>query len=269
MFALSAGFGALAQAPEVVEASPSAPYAMSTTLEGAVGLSLGYQPEVAGGRRGSLSATPSIFLRYGRFTLTNAPGFSTRRSDDVAVGLGFELVREDRLRANLSLRFDEGRKESSRAAYAGLGNVRPTLRMRAAASWRIEGPWRVAAAWDVDSLGRGGGNTLDFSASWDQAVARATALTLGASAGVGSSRYMQTYFGVNEEQSVRSGYRVYHPGAGVRDAGLYAALRRDVTREWIWLAGASASRLLGSAAASPITRHRNGWGLSTGLAWTF
>jgi outer membrane scaffolding protein for murein synthesis (MipA/OmpV family) len=51
--------------------------------------------------------------------------------------------------------------------------------------------------------------------------------------------------------------------------GASANLRHDIERDWIFLAGASATRLLGPAAASPLTTSRNGWGLSAGVARQF
>ena len=38
---------------------------------------------------------------------------------------------------------------------------------------------------------------------------------------------------------------------------------------WLLLGGVSASRLLGSAADSPLTRQTLGWGMSGALAWRF
>ena len=46
---------------------------------------------------------PALFLRYGRFTITNASGFVTRRSDDVVRGLGIAFANDERLRVNLAL----------------------------------------------------------------------------------------------------------------------------------------------------------------------
>jgi MipA family protein len=238
-------------------------------FEGAVGLILAYRPEFSGASRSVFKLSPGVFLRYGRFTLTNASGFATRRVDDVVPGLGVDLLRSERVRAGLSLRVDQGRGENSAGAFAGLGNVRPTLRARAGVSGQIQGPWRAGASWSVDLLGRQGGGFGDISAGWETTLSPHTKFSLGSALGVADARYLQTYYGISPEQASRTSYPVYQPKAGLRDASLYTNLRHDIGRDWILLAGASANLLLGSAAASPLTSARNGWALSVGAARQF
>jgi MipA family protein len=256
---------AAASAPDTA----AAPKALK--LEGAVGLILSYRPEFSGASRSIFKLSPGIFLRYGRLTLTNASGFATRRADDVVPGLGLDMVRNERVRVGLSLRVDAGRAENTSAAFEGLGNIRPTVRLRAGASWQVQGPWRVGAAWSEDILGRGGGGYGDLSGGWEMRLDAHTSFGIGTSLGLANGRYLQTYYGISEEQAAnsRAGYAVYQPQSGLRDAGLYANVRRDFGRDWIAIGGANFTRLLGPAAASPLTTARNGWGLSAGLARVF
>lgn len=241
----------------------------ATHWEGAVGLRLGWQPEYNGGTRQVVKATPVFFLRYGRLTITNASGFRTKRAEDVSRGLGLDLVQGERLRLNLALRVDSGRSESSSPALQGLGDIEPTLRARATAGYHLGGPWRLGASWSVDAFGRGGGNFGDLSVGWEHAFGTASQLNLGASLAIAQDRYMQTYYGITPEQSARTGYPVYRPGSGLRDLTVSAGTRTDFGTEWTLLTGASVTRLLGPAAASPLTGRRNTWGLSAGLAWRF
>jgi hypothetical protein len=62
---------------------------------------------------------PAGFLRWGRFTITGAGGFTTRRQDDVERGLEAEVVRRPDLRVGLALRFDNGRSEGDSPRLAG------------------------------------------------------------------------------------------------------------------------------------------------------
>jgi MipA family protein len=261
-------------AAPTVPAVPAAPAAAARpTFEGAAGLILAYRPEYLGASRSRFKLTPGLFLRYGRLTFSNAGGFATRRVDDVAPGLALDMVRSERTRVGLSLRVDNGRSEDASAALKGLGNIRATVRLRGSASWQVNGPWRVGAAWSEDILGRRGGGSGDFSAGWQTRWSADTTLSAGASVGVANSRYLQSQFGVTPEQSARSGYAVYTPGAGWRDVSLSLGLRRDLNwgadERWIFTVGAAASRLIGPAAASPLTTARNGWGLNVGVARQF
>ena len=240
-----------------------------TVWEGAIGFTMGYRPEYTGASRSIVKLTPALFLRYGRFTITNASGFVTRRADDVVRGLGLDFVNADRLRVNLALRVDAGRSESSSASFAGLGDIKPTVRARLNLGWRLDGPWRLGAAWSADAFGRGGGHFGDVGLGWERRFSPVTTLTAGLSLSAAGDRYMQTYYGISAEQAARSGYPEYKPRAGLRDIVATVGFRTDLGRDWILLAGAGATHLIGPAARSPLTASRNGWGINGGLAWRF
>jgi MipA family protein len=262
-----------ASAPDSAAVARPAAEPKGPVFEGAVGLILAYRPEYLGASRSRFKLTPGVYLRYGRLTASNAGGFATRRADDVVPGVALDLVRSERARLGASLRFDGGRAESTSASFKGLGNIRPTLRLRTGASWRVEGPWRVGASWSLDVLGRGGGGTGDISASWETKFSADTSLNIGASLGFANSRYLQNQFGISPTQSEASGYPIYTPRTGWRDMGLNVGMRHDLNwganERWIIIGGAGVSRLIGPAAASPLTTARSGWGLSVGVARQF
>jgi MipA family protein len=260
---------ALAQEGPGPQTAPPAPAPVASPWEGAIGLSTRWQPEYSGAGKQVLKLSPVFFLRYGRLTITNASGFVTRRETDVARGLGVDLVQGSRLRVNLAVRFDAGRSESSSDALKGLGDIKPTVRVRASASYRLEGPWRLGASWSADAFGRGGGNSGDVSLGWDHPITDATRLSLGMSLAAAQDRYMQTYYGITPAQASRTGYPAYEPGSGLRDATIGGGLRHDFGPRWTMLANASATRLLGPAAASPLTTRSTTWGVGAALAWRF
>ncbi len=85
--------------------------------------------------------------------------------------------------------------------------------------------------------------------------------------------YARTYFGVTPTQSVASGLPAYTPGSGFKDinVGLLAnvSLTGDLRRGLSLFALGNYERLLGDFARSPVTRDRNQWLGSVGLAFTF
>ena len=237
--------------------------------EGAIGPNTSYGPAYAGAQDHRTKIVPGFYLRYGRFTVTNSSGFVTRRSDDVPRGLGVDLSPSDRLRINLALRFDAGRSTSDSPALAGLNNVRSTVRVRLAGSLLLGDGWRVGTGLSVDAVGRGGGDFADASIVREQRLSSTTQWSFGGSVAVASSRYMRNYFGISPEQATRTVYPAYNPGAGLRDATLFANVRSELGPSWVALGGVGASRLLGPAASSPLTKRPNGWGINAGLAWRF
>lgn len=240
-----------------------------TRWEGAIGVNASHGATYQGGDQVKTRLHPGFFLRYGRFTITNSSGYVTRRADDVLRGLGVDLSNSERLRVNLALRFDAGRSESTDAALNGLGNIKPTVRARLSVERKLDDGWRLGASWSVDAFGRGGGNFGDISFGREQRWSADTVWSWGASLSAAGDRYMQTYFGIDDEQAARSGYPVYTPRSGLRDTAVFANLRSELSPTWLALGGVTASRLLGPAANSPLTKKLDGWGVTAGLAWRF
>jgi outer membrane scaffolding protein for murein synthesis (MipA/OmpV family) len=277
---LSSLFIGTAQAAEATDKVPAdlagstpapAPAPAQTRWEGAIGLTTSYRPEYSGSAKNIAKVTPAIFLRYGRFTITNASGFVTRRADDVVRGLGMDLTKGDRFRANLALRVDQGRGENSSDALTGLGDIKPTIRGRLNLSWRLDGPFRLGSSWSWDMLGKGGGYYGDLSAGLEHRFPASRNMVINSSVVLSAAgdRYMQTYYGVTEAQASRTRYPVYEARSGLRDVSWSLGFRTDLGEDWIFIAGAGMSRLLGPAAHSPLTGKRNNWGINAGAAWRF
>ena len=251
-----------APAPEnVVKAVPK--------FEGALGLVLANKPAFSGSSDRKLTPQLAGFVRYGRFTLTGAGGFTTRRQDDVERGLDAELLRRDRVRINLSLRYDQGRSESESDQLTGMGNIKHTVRSRLRLRWEPAPQWELSLASGLDLLGTGGGYTVEAGVSRTFVVDARQRVILGAALVGAGDRYLQTWYGVTAEQSARSGYPAYEPSGGLRDVHTSATWRIEVNPEWAGFASIGASRLLGPAADSPLTRQRNSHSISAGIARRF
>jgi outer membrane scaffolding protein for murein synthesis (MipA/OmpV family) len=147
--------------------------------------------------------------------------------------------------------------------------VKATVRARVSARRQLDERWRVAASWNVDAFGRGGGSFADAQLIRDWPLSPQTVASAAVGVTVGGRRYMRSYYGVNEMQSAASGYPVYQPRLGLRDATLSASVRTDLGDDWTLLVGGGLSRLLGPAADSPLTTRRDSWGLNAGLARRF
>lgn len=258
-----------ADAASAPAASASQPEPKPIRWEGAIGPQFNYSPEYSGAARSNLSVTPGFFLRYGRLTVSNAGGFRTRRADDVFRGLGLDAVRSDKLRVNFALRLDNGRRSAVSDKLAGIENVRRTIRMRSSATWILAHGWRAAAGWNMDLLGRGGGNVIDVGIGHDRPLTPDLIWNVGGGVNWADSRYMRSYYGVTPEGSIASGYPVYTPGSGLRDVSIGTSFRLEINREWMALWGGSVGRVLGPAAQSPLTGSTRQWSISGGVAWRF
>lgn len=249
------------------ESDPPAP-----RYEGALGLTLRHGPAFLGSADMGYHLTPAGFLRYGRITLTASGGFTTRTSEDVERGLAAELARRGKVRISVGLRFDPGRTASNSPELAGLGDIRSTVRARWSARWDPNPHWRVTAGISNDLLGRGGGFVGELAATRRWQWGQAESFALGAALSAGGPRYMQNWHGVTSAQSRDSGLPAFEASSGLRDLQLSSVWRTEFQ---VWgqpfgaSLGAGHTRLLGSAADSPLTRQREFNTASGAVVWRF
>ena len=256
--------------PRPAEPAPESPPMSEWKWEGAIGPVVSSTPQYSGSSTRKVSWTPGYYLRWGRVSITNASGFQTRRyKDDVFRGLSLDLKRSDVVRFNVALRIDNGRKSSDASGLQGIEDVRRTLRARLSATYQIGPGLKTVAGLNSDLLGRGGGNIVDLGVNYDHPLTPFTSWGLGAALTAADARYMKSWYGVNAAESTASGHPVYLPHAGGRDVTVGTNWRTQIDEHWVALYGGSASRLVGPAAASPLTTARRQWSLNGGLAWSF
>lgn len=240
-----------------------------TTWEGAIGPVINHSPAFSGARDHRTTLLPGFFVRYGRFTATNAGGFVTRKQEEVDRGVAADLLRGDQYRLNVAMRFDGGRNSSDSPLLSGLGNVRVTLRARLGLVVKLDRHWRTGTALSADLMGRGGGVTFDQNLQYVDHLSPRMLwhTTLGVSAA--DQRYMQSYFGVTDAQAAASRYTAHRAGAGLRDVHLGTGLNIDLGERWVAFGDIGTARLLGPALASPLTQRAWGWSTRVGVAWRF
>jgi len=261
----------VAPAPTEAASSPAdeSPKPATTEWEGAIGPVFSWSPAYSGASGRKVSVAPGLYLRYGRFSISNSSSFVTRRSDDVVRGLGVDLLTRDRARVHVSLRFDRGRRSSVSESLGGIHSVRSTLRARTTASWRLDYGWRLGAGWSIDVLGHGGGQLADLGVGHDTRLGPRSTWGVGTGVTWASRRYMRSYYGVTAEESARTGYAAYTPDSGLKDVSVGTSWRLEINPRWAGFASVSVGRLLGPAADSPLTAKTTSWGMGGGVFWRF
>ncbi len=238
-------------------------------FDGALTLVVQRGPDYLGARDFGTSARPGFFVRWGRLSVSSGGGWAAIRQDDEVRGLGLVLASTDQLRVSLGLRVDSGRNESDSGALRGLGDVKRTVRARVGAIWHFTPEWQLGAAWTIDAFGRGGGNLAEAKLQHEWQLSPRLQLTTGSTLTLGGPRYMQTYFGVDAEQSARSGYPMFKPGTSLRDIQVYTTLRADIGEDWVGLVGVGYTRALGDVVDSPMTQRVSAVTMTAGLGWRF
>jgi outer membrane protein len=126
------------------------------------------------------------------------------------------------------------------------------------------------ALWDVSDSHDGW--TAGVNAWGMYPVARPVTLAAGAGMTYGSTDYMDTYFGVTNVDSLRSGLPAYTAGSGVRDARGWVVAMLHLSPQWHLGAGVLYSRLLGDAADSPLVSDegsKNQWVYGAGALYAW
>lgn len=93
--------------------------------------------------------------------------------------------------------------------------------------------------------------------------------SLGASvsAEYGDAGYVQTWYGVSEAQSARSGFAQRKQSAGLTSAGMGLKWVRPIDASSSWFIGVEGTRLLGDAADSPIVQKQTQLGAMSGYQY--
>ncbi|MBL8330657.1 MAG: MipA/OmpV family protein [Rubrivivax sp.] len=250
-------------------ARPSEPKPRERDIEGALGLFVADGPDYPGAEGRSTGLRPAGFIRWGRWSLSGAGGFTTKRRDNVDGGLGALVHRGQTLRFSLGLRREGGRNEYDSPTLAGLGEIPRTVQGRVSLRWTPQPQWQLRAGLAFDLSRRVGGTLFDLSLTRSWALDADSSFAVAAGLTAATESQMQAWHGITPEQSQRSGYPVYRAGAGLRDARLSATWRAELSDRWAGFAGVTATQLLGPAARSPLTQQRGGVTLSSGLVWRF
>ncbi len=234
-----------------------------------LGLALISGAEYPGSDRNSLKARPVAAYQWGRFRIsTSRAGIGGDVAAEVAgPGATAELLRNDRWRVGAGLRVDSGRRSSASLRLAGLPDIERTVRGRVYAGYTWSRHWQAGAYVSHDLLGKKGGALAGLDLAYRQPFGERSEWSVGAGLQAADGLYMRSYFGITDAQSARTGIAAYRPGAGLRSAAVGVNLSTGLNAHWVAFASASLARLLGPAAASPLSASATSTSVSVGLLY--
>jgi MipA family protein len=209
-------------------------------------------PEYPGGDENRTEALPLISVRYKRFFLGGAPGSGSPG------GLGVYLVDGESLRMGAIISRDamDPRDESDDARLRGLGDIDATVRAGLFTSYRFG--WLTLSASAMTDVGdKQQGTTANLDAEFTYRPIPKLILSGGPGVSWSNDEYMQTFFGVTNDQASRSAFAPYTAGGGVSVIRASIGAQYLVTRHWFVGARSTATRLQGDAADSPIVAEKN------------
>lgn len=215
---------------------------------GTIGLGVASRPAYSGGEERETRALPLIEYRW-------ASGWFAGVRD----GIGYSFSSNPTGEYGLSLGLDLGRDEDDDPALDGLGDIDPQPVLGAFLSGRVAGPLRLSSVLRYGGGKDGDGLALDLGAEAGLPLPSGIMLRVGVSTTWVNETLVQDYYGIDAGQSLRSGYPVYSPSAGLREAELNLGLMFRFGKHWGASLGGGVERLLGDAKDSPIVQEPESW----------
>ncbi len=215
-------------------------------------------PEYEGSSDYRILPMPVVDFRYGKYF-----SISTTR------GLEVYLYNDSNLEVGPSLNYRFGRDQDDSDDLEGLGDVDGGFTAGGFVRYNLR-PFRFSLQGD-QGLGRAKGFLAEAEALYQAPAVAGWNPNLGVSAAWADSRYNEAYFGINETQSLRSGYREYDPGAGFKHVALSAGASHALGENFNVNVFGEYRRLVGPAADSPLVEQgsRNQGLLGLSLSWHF
>lgn len=170
-------------------------------------------------------------------------------------GIGFPLLDFGGFRLGPVAKLVTERKASSRVALQGLGNVGFAVELGGFAEY-FPVSWFRTRIELRQGLGGHRGLVADFSADLIAPSWNGFTLSGGPRFSLGDGRWASRYFDVTEAQALATGLPAFDAKGGARSVGAGALLRYRINPQWTLHGYVEYSRLLGSAAASPLVVRR-------------
>lgn len=195
---------------------------------------------------------PLIGASYGRYFVGANPDAGA------ALGIGAYLLRDESWRVGAALTYDfvEPRNESDDPHLRGLGDIDRTAHAELFAIYKIG--WaevRGSVQTDIGGKDRGSVATLDAIGKYH--ATPDLVLTAGPGLTWGSGQYNETYFGVDEEQSIRSGLPRYAANSGLNALRFSIGANYRASTHWRIGANIVTSWIQGDAKDSPIVQKKS------------
>lgn len=219
------------------------------TLGGGVDVS----PRYSGSDKSRVSAAQVV-----DYAMANGFFVSTTRG----IGYGNSFGNLD---YNAALSYRAGRKDrdvssdsiaSGSDDLRGMGDIKGSAIVVPGLGYRVTDWLTVQLQAEVPVSERDNGEAVHFGIASPLYTSPKNALTLALTGSWGSSKYVQTYYGVNAAQSAASGFARHDAGSGIYAYSLSLDWTHKLTSRWSLLAAAGVTQLTGEAGDSPIVQRK-------------
>ncbi|HEV2703852.1 MAG TPA: MipA/OmpV family protein [Steroidobacteraceae bacterium] len=207
------------------------------------------QPAYDGARAYKVSGGPVVNIYYRDIAF-----FSTGE------GLGYNFLRGDHYQVGIGLTYDLGRNQKLDGANLnGMGDIRAAPVGKLYGSWVLSKKFpmilRVAARQYMGGAQGAVGNASVYLPL--PGSSRTFVMFAGPSITMGTAHYLQTVYGVSEQQSMASGHPEYNiTRAGTTDVGVGFSATKFIGKHLLINLDTAISQVRGTPARSPLIENR-------------
>ena len=236
---LAASCAAQAQTSEFVQTIPE--YYLPKDINFSLGGVVLFTPKYTGSNERKAQVYPLFDTQW-----KNGAFFSSVN------GLGYNFSKDPSIQYGLRLTVEAARDESSSPKLQGLGDVDTAIEPGAFLNYNVNQNYSLLSSIRYGSgVGHNGMQTT-VGARFTTALNDQHRITATLRANWVNAAYMQSYFGVNEQQSINSGYTPYTPSSGLTDIKLSTSWHWTIDANWSLTTGASVSRYTSEVTKSPF-----------------
>jgi outer membrane scaffolding protein for murein synthesis (MipA/OmpV family) len=231
------------------------------TWQVAVGAAAAFQPRYDGADRYHFEGGPSVDIRYSDLYFAST-----------GEGFGANVAQGENWRISLAAAYDLGRRGQDDDEHLhGLGNINPAPELKLAADYVVSKSFPLVLRADIRrSFGGSNGWIGDLGAYMPLPGSSKTFFWFaGPSVTFADSKYMNTWFGVNDMQAADSQYPAYHASAGLKSAGFGVSAIWFFQKHWFAACDFALEQLVGSAARSPVTQRSSNGVLDLSVNYEF
>ena len=181
---------------------------------------------------------------------TRGLGYGNRVGNlDYSAALSYRAGRKDRDVSSDSI-------ASGSDYLRGMGDIKGSVVVVPGLGYRITDWLNVQLQAEVPVSERDNGEAVHFGIASPLYISPENSVTLALTGSWGSSKYMQTYYGVSAAQSAASGFARHDAGSGIYAYSLNLDWTHKLTSRWSLLAAAGVTQLTGEAGDSPIVQRK-------------
>jgi len=227
-----------------------------------VGLAAQNAPRYSGSDKRHTQILPYVQARDGAFFL------------DSQKGIGYDLQSDNGLYLEHTLGYNLGRADKDSDwrdgsdMLKGMGNIKAVANTALAVGWTIT-PWITLEGKATLPLSDSQGVNYQTSVILIPWQTEKDMVAFSTAALFGDSRYMNTFYGVNDRQSTHSGFARYTAAGGFYGTSSTLTWSHQFNANWGSMISADYSWLDKHAENSPIVARRNVASATLGIVYTF